>query len=136
MKKHIILALVAVLTLICSCKEEEKPLDIIGTWGITSIQTKSATLGGQTVDIYLTFKDDSTFELYQMIGQGRYSHFSGTWTLVETTLDGKYSDGTAWGSSYQIAQNEDRTTLTLSCTGEDYNYNRTSLPSDIESKLE
>ena len=135
MKKSLILALVSALTLLVSCKEEEIPLNIIGTWGITDIQTKSATLGGQTVEIYITFNEDSTFQLYQMIGQGRFSSFSGTWTLVETTLDGKYSDGSAWGSSYQISQNDDRTTLVMSCAGEDYSYKKTTLPSDIESKL-
>lgn len=136
MKKSIIFALVAALALFSSCKEEEDlPLNIIGTWNITGIQTKAANLGGQTVDVYITFDEGNTFDLYQMVGQGRYSHYAGTWSLVETTLTGKYSDGTSWGSSYEISQNDERTTLTMSAAGEDYTYKKSSLPSDLQSKL-
>lgn len=84
----------------------------------------------------MTFNEDNTFQLYQMIGQGRYTGYSGTWTLTETTLDGKYSDGKAWGSSYEISQNDDRSTLTLSTAGEDYNYVKCrEIPAAIANNL-
>lgn len=130
-----IIALVASLLAFSSCKPEEEPLNIIGTWSLSSIQTKSANLGGQPVDIYVTFNEDNSFQLYQKIGQGRYTAYTGTWSLLETTLDGKYSDGTPWGSSYQVSQNDDRTTLTLSSAGEDYSYVKGQIPADIENQL-
>lgn len=132
-----VFALCASLLTFSSCGEkiEELPLNIVGTWSLSDIQTKAATLAGQTIDVYVTFNEDNTFQLYQKIGQGRYTAYSGTWSLLETTLDGKYSDGTVWGTSYQVSQNDARSTLTLSSAGEDYNYVKGQIPADIDKQL-
>jgi len=134
MKKILVLAALSAALLLSSCKEKEEPLNIVGTWNLKTIQTKAASLGGQSVDVYIVFNEDNTFSLYQKIGAaGRYSSFDGTWSLLETTLTGKYSDGKVWGSSYEVSQDKERTTLVLSSAGEEYSYAKASLPSDLKS---
>ena len=133
MKK--ILAFVALMAglLFTGCTEKEDPLNIVGTWNLKTVQTKAATMGGQSVDVYIVFNEDNTFALYQKVGAaGRFSSYSGTWTLLESTLTGKYSDGKSWGSQYEVSQNEDRSTLTLSSAGEDYSYAKATLPAELQ----
>ena len=113
--------------------EKEDPLNVIGSWKLANLETKAVSLGGQQVDVYMTFNDDFSFELYQKIGSaGRYKHYHGTWTLTGTVLDGRYSDNTPWASSYEVTQNKEKTTLVLTCAGEVYTYSKTNIPSDIQ----
>lgn len=130
--KNIVLAF-AVLAAVVSCgKKAEKPLDITGEWNLTRVETKATTIGDQSVDVYVSFASDNTFEIYQMLGTGRYRKFSGTWTLTEKTLDGKYSDGTLWGSTYEVEIAEDVMTLS-SASGEVSTYKKSSIPDSVKS---
>jgi hypothetical protein len=130
--KNIVLAF-AVLAAVVSCgKKGEKSLDITGEWNLTRVETKATTIGDQSVDVYVSFASDNTFEIYQMLGTGRYRKFSGTWTLTEKTLDGKYSDGTLWGSSYEVEIAEDVMTLS-SASGEVSTYKKSSIPDSVKS---
>ena len=127
-----LIAIAATMLSVFSCKEkEDEPLNIIGTWELTGIQTKSATLSGTQVEVYIVFSEDGTFNLYQMIGQGPFNSFSGRWTLVGNVLDGKYSDGTSWGSTYEVEMDSSLSTLTLSTTGETYTYKASDLPTSL-----
>ena len=133
MKKITVLLALAAAFLFTSCKEKEEPLNIIGTWSLKTVQTKAASMGGTSVDVYVVFNEDNTFSLYQKVGNaGRYSSFTGTWSLLETTLTGKYSDGKSWGSSYEVSQDKERTTLVLSSPGEEYSYAKASLPAELQ----
>ena len=132
MKKILAFAALMAGLLLTSCKEKEDPLNIIGTWSLKTVQTKAASMGGTSVDVYIVFNEDNTFSLYQKIGSaGRYTSFTGTWSLLETTLTGKYSDGKQWGSSYEVSQDKERTTLVLSSPGEEYSYAKASLPAEL-----
>ena len=132
MKKILAFATLMAGLLLTSCKEKEDPLNIIGTWSLKTVQTKAASMGGTSVDVYVVFNEDNTFSLYQKVGNaGRYSSFTGTWSLLETTLTGKYSDGKSWGSSYEVSQDKERTTLVLSSPGEEYSYAKASLPAEL-----
>ena len=132
MKKILAFAALMAGLLLTSCKEKEDPLNIIGTWSLKTVQTKAASMGGTSVDVYIVFNEDNTFSLYQKIGgAGRYTSFTGTWSLLETTLTGKYSDGKQWGSSYEVSQDKERTTLVLSSPGEEYSYAKASLPAEL-----
>ena len=133
MKK--ILAFVALMAglLLTACGEKEEPLNIIGTWSLKTVQTKAASMGGTSVDVYIVFNEDNSFSLYQKVGSaGRYSSYSGTWTLTGTSLSGKYSDGKSWGSTYEVSQDKERTTLVLSSAGEEYSYAKASLPAEVQ----
>lgn len=63
-------------------------------------------------DIYISFNDDKTFELYQQIGQGAHRLYRGTWHLEENLLTGKYNDGEEWAAAYTITINDKQLTMT------------------------
>lgn len=96
------------------CKKENKnaPIDIIGTWELMDIKTKSVQIGEETVEVKMTFKADNTFTLEQKLGDGRFQPYSGTWQLTENKLTGKYSDGKAWGAGYEVSREGDVLTMT------------------------
>jgi hypothetical protein len=101
MRKYLILALSLLLTVVsCNPTEPEKtgPTsdDLVGAWELTSVVTK-ASVGGSTVNVYIAFNANGQFDLYQQLGQGWYHHYSGTWSLSEDTIQGKYSNDAAWG---------------------------------------
>lgn len=81
---------------------EKKVIDITGTWELTRVETKAATVGSESVEVTVTFQDGK-FELSQRLGSaGRTSTFTGTYTLTDNVLSGKYEDGTAWSTSYTV----------------------------------
>ena len=129
-----IAASAAALLSLCGCGKTDKPLDITGEWNLNRIETKSAILGDQTVDVYVSFKSDNTFDMYQMLGTGRYRAFSGTWTLVDKTLSGKYSDGSAWGSRYEVSKDDN--VLTLTTETEIDTYTRKNIPESVIASAE
>ena len=102
MMKKCLLAL-ACLALFCSCKEDNPDIpqaaaSIVGAWELSTVATK-ASVGSETVSVYLSFAEAGTFEIYQKIGAGRYTHFTGRYTLDTESkkLSGSYEDGKAWG---------------------------------------
>ena len=121
----------AVLGACLSCGKKEKALDITGEWNLVALETRAASIGDQTVDVYISFASSGTFEMYQMLGTGRYRKYSGTWTLTGSTLTGKYSDGTQWGSSYEVGRrSEDMLTLS-SASGEIGTYKKSTIPASV-----
>lgn len=118
MKRLINIFLIGAIMLASSCGgngntgKEDKALDITGTWELINIEiTKAAQLGSETIDVTITFNSDKTFSLSQILGAGRAQEYSGTWQLTEKTLTGKYSNGKAWGSSYEVSV--ENSTLTM-----------------------
>ena len=98
-----ILAVCAVM-LVCCKKTKEQPVDIVGDWKLESINgvpaSSLATDGTGGLDIYVSFAEDNTFEIFQRLHDGKsYCRYSGTYTIVNlTTVTGKYSDGNSWGA--------------------------------------
>lgn len=105
--------LLSALVSFSSCKKEEKTLDVKGEWELTDVKmaTKSALVGAETVTVYVKFSEDGAFAMYQMVGDGRFVAFSGSWKLAGSTLSGTYADGTSWASSYEVSV--DKSTLTM-----------------------
>lgn len=131
--KNMIVALAALVALTaCGGNKDDMPVDITGDWNLVNVQTKAAILGGQAVDVYISFSGDKTFIMYQMIGAGRYRKYSGVWTLTGSTLSGKYSDGKQWGSSYEVELTSSNSQLTLTSeSGEVDTYKKSSIPEDV-----
>lgn len=111
MMKKLLTILAALCTLLCtSCggengKEQENlSSNLIGKWELVDakLATKSAVIGSVTVSVTLEFLADGSFAISQTLGEGRAKEYSGTWTLVEDVLSGKYSDNKNWGSSYKV----------------------------------
>ena len=126
------LTLALCLTTSCHEREEEEVLDITGSWTLVDLYeagTRAVSIGSYDIDVTLvltagTTLTEGTFDLSQTVGEGRARTFSGTWTLVETTLSGNYSDGTPWGLSYEVSLSDDKSQLTLTSKGEVYVYKK------------
>lgn len=125
------------LSCLSSCRKESKPeevFSITGDWNITSVTTKSAVIGSQTVDVYLRFSEDGTFSMYQKTGSARYECFTGTWTLDSRVLGGKYSDGTPWAARYNVSREGRTMTLESITTPVEVSvYTETSIPQNVIS---
>ncbi len=105
MKRFFFVWLAAAAVLVAGCKKPEVIPDpgqklqqeIQGVWELTGVSTK-ATVGSVQVNVYLDFDAQGSFTLYQKLGEGRYSRFTGSYKLDENTkLSGTYSNKEAWG---------------------------------------
>ncbi len=127
-----------VLSVGCN-RKVETPLTVEGEWELTNIETRAVKIGSDEVEVYLSFEADRTFEIFQIIGSGRYRRYTGTWTLGGTTLSGKYSDGSSWGSIYAVELADNTLTLTSTASSastadkktEVEVYTRTAIPSAV-----
>ena len=134
MKFRMILMLIISLVMV-SCKEEQpKVLDITGQWELADIvDTKSVQIGSETVEIYIDFKADNTFALWQKLGEGRHRKHEGTWTLTESVLTGKYSYGKAWGASYEVSIEDGTLVMSEQKAGmQTYIYHSCTIPSSLK----
>ena len=134
----LVFALFAMLCILTACKkgDEDKPAagpSCVGEWQLSEVAVKSVTYAGQEVDVYVAFLESGSFELYQMVGQGRYRKYTGTWNMDGTVLSGKYSSKKDWGSSYDVSQEGDKLVLTSKVSGEVNTYKKTSIPESIKS---
>lgn len=113
--------------------KEDKALDITGQWELIDIQTKAAQIGDAAIEVYIEFKEDNTFSMWQMLGVGRHEKMSGTWTLTGNVLNGKYSDNKDWGTGYNVSIESDNLYMTEMKTGSEVCvYGRCTIPSDLK----
>jgi hypothetical protein len=80
---------------------------IVAEWHLVSVSGLSST-----PHVYVDFRQDLSFELYQKVGEGRYRKFDGTYAVSGTILSGKYSDGEKWGSDYAVSFDGEKMLLT------------------------
>lgn len=134
--KTILLGLAAMFAL-AGCGETNKietpkgsDGSIVGEWHLVSWSSLNAA------DIYMSFGDNGTFDIYQRLYKPTYSHYEGTYRISDNTLSGTYSDGTAWSNaSYVIgfSDNGNRLTLTGTTAGDTAVYVKEPIPSYILS---
>lgn len=117
MKKLLNIIIVLAAAVCMSCTKEDiveirqmEPA-AVGEWHLIE-----ETCEGQDVptlaEVYLCIKSDCTFELYQKTGtQTRFFLYTGSCYSEDGNLIGEYSDGTAWGSAYQVTYDDDRLIL-------------------------
>lgn len=138
--------IISVVALLCaifatSCNGGQKdtlPKDILAEWHLI----ENPLITGSTddiVDVYVEFKADGTFVLYQKDFNTPiyYNTYTGTYLLTETLLTGKYSDGKNWGSpsGYTVSYSQETQLLTLVSIDrpEDISvYEKKAVPSDIK----
>lgn len=72
--------------------------NICGEWMLTKLSDRDTE-----ILVYISFNEDSSFDLYQKVYNVVWLHYTGTFTLNGTTLSGVYSDGKAWAASYSVA---------------------------------
>ncbi|MGN1231993.1 MAG: hypothetical protein ACI4UJ_00920 [Candidatus Cryptobacteroides sp.] len=141
--KRIIIFLAMVMTFlsIVSCSTDKPEIggtaDFSGDWQLmdAKFNTKSAVIGGETVTVYLRLSKDGSFGIWQQLGQGRFNSFTGTWSYSKGVLSGIYSDGTKWGSEYEVTLEENFMTMTALPDGLDiYSYSRCTIPESVQSQ--
>lgn len=151
MKK--LFALAAVLLTIAACGGKDNPdtpsptpgggggggsttkLDVTGSWELSGVETK-VSVGSVNVSVYISFTSDGSFTLYQKIGEGRYTRFTGTYTVsADNKLSGKYSNNAAWGP-YTAAMASGKLTLTSAGGKEVDTYTKISaIPSSVTQNI-
>ena len=90
---------------------EKESVSVVGCWELASVETKSAQIGDVTVDVFIQFVEGGSFTLYQKIGEGWYSKFTGKYTQDKNTISGTYTGGTKTWGPYEMEL--DKTTLVL-----------------------
>ena len=151
MKK--LFALAAVLLTIAACGGKDNPdtpsptpgggggggsttkLDVTGSWELSNVETK-VSVGSVNVSVYISFTSDGSFTLYQKIGEGRYTRFTGAYTVsADNKLSGKYSNNAAWGP-YTAAMASGKLTLTSAGGKEVDTYTKISaIPSSVTQNI-
>ena len=84
--------------------------------------------------MYINFRKDATFTIYQQIEASYYQSFNGTWEVDGKTLSGLYNDGAAWGSDYLFELSSDGKTMTLKTIAEPTEisvYRRCTIPEEV-----
>ena len=135
--KILAVAFMAVLVAAGCGSKEEKPAasagkSVVGQWHLQDYTLKSVLIGSETVDVWLSLAKGGSFTLWQMLGEGRYRVYQGTWKLSRGVLSGTYSDGNAWGASYKVTQDGDRMELEAVGTNEVTAYVRASIPDEVK----
>ena len=88
-------------------------------------------------DIYISFAENNTFELYQKIVEGAYRLYRGTWNLEENILTGKYNDGEDWAAAYQISIEGETLTMTSKNDAAEVSvYKKAEIPSNVKEGSE
>ncbi len=118
MMKKLLMMAACVLALVACKKEGGDPTPasegVVGIWELASVTTK-ASVGDVQVSVYVDFTNGGNFTLYQKIGEGRYTKFTGTYTLTsDNKLSGAYGSGSVWGP-YDVTLSGE--TLTLASAG-------------------
>ena len=114
MKRIINICLSAVLLagLAVSCEKAPKVEEgIVAEWQLMEMTGYEAA---SLPSVYIEFKADRTFDLYQKVGDVmRYKKYDGTYTVSGSILKGEYSDGEDWGSDYRASFEADGEVLVL-----------------------
>lgn len=136
MKKFLYLSLAvcgALFFAACGSKNDEpQPVGpIAGEWHLASWNAETP----EAFTAYAAFHEDATFDLYQQIEQVHFQHFTGSYLLRGNLLTGQYSDGTEWGSTYEVSFSDDGDLMTLVSEpeiGEVHVYVREAIPASVK----
>ena len=131
--KRILYILSALLLTATSCQEEGNALllQLAGEWHYTAEES------GVTEDVWLSFAENGTFEIYQKIGEGPYWHVTGDFTLDPETavLTGVYSDRYPWSWSYVIEVSRETLVMTaVELEGYSLTYTKEQIPAEVRDK--
>ena len=131
--KVLFTAMLAVLAFVGCGKEKNTPkvdnaAKVAGEWHCAP--------EGMDVDVYVAFDTDGVFHLYQRVGEGRYRHYDGNWSVEKDVLRGVYSDGEEWGCTYKIAFDGDNTMVltAMNDLAEALTYVREVIPATVRDE--
>lgn len=113
-------------------KDGSRVMDqLVGDWHYTAEES------GVKEDIWISFAQDGTFEMYQKIGEGAYWSTTGEYTYNEEdqSLTGVYSDRYPWKYSYKVSVTS--TSLVMTAVElENYSveYKKETIPAEVREK--
>lgn len=116
-------------------QETPKTVSVVGVWELSAVSTK-VSVGSVDVSVYIDFGSDGNFTLYQKIGEGRYTMFTGKYTLTsDNKLSGSYSNNSAWGP-YTASMSNGNLVLTSAGGKEVDTYKKvSSIPSSVTGNI-
>ena len=122
----ILFAAAAILAL-ASCVKSEEALvkKLSGDWYYETVESDVP------VQVYVSFANDMTFQLFQKVGDGAFRRYIGTYTFDGTLLDGVYSDKTEWKEAKTVTIDGDVLTAVGVKTGETITYVRKLVPATV-----
>lgn len=53
-------------------------------------------------NVYLQFKADGSFDIYQQVWNLTYDHFNGTYAINDDIVSGTYANGDSWACGYRF----------------------------------
>lgn len=120
---------------LASCKKEDKPStvndgSVTGEWRLVSWSALTSA------EVYLSFKTDNTFDLYQRVYSPGFRHLAGTYSYASDVISGTYSDGLAWGSAYSVSYAGDGTQMIFTSTSDSGDvavYEKCTIPEEVIS---
>lgn len=84
-------------------------------------------------EIYASFSENGTFELYQKIGDGAFRLYCGKWGLEDDVISGNYNDGSSWSCTYKVEVDGDSMKWTSENEfAEETSYRKTEIPSEVK----
>ena len=104
---------------------------IVGQWHLISWSGTAAA-----ADVYISFAEKGTFDLYQRVYSPEYVHYTGNYSYSDDRLSGKYSDNVAWASDYKVSFSTDGNQMTLTSTKSSTDisvYQKATIPDEILS---
>lgn len=72
--------------------------EVTGQWGLVSWCNEVPPF-----NVYVEFKADGTFDMYEQVYSLTYEYVNGTYSLSNGKLTGVYSDGSQWKTSYNVS---------------------------------
>ena len=122
----ILFAAAAILAL-ASCVKSEEALvkNLAGDWYYETVESDVP------VQVYVSFANDMTFQLFQKVGDGAFRKYTGTYTFDGTVLDGVYSDKSTWKEAKNVTFDGDILTAVGVKTGETITYVRKLVPATV-----
>lgn len=97
------------LVVMTSCNKNNNKSDkdaLVGEWHLISWNEETPEF-----DVYVSFAEDGTFEIYQQVWSFDYELFTGTYSVDGDTLKGSYADGSKWAMDYKFAKTDKTLTL-------------------------
>ena len=104
--KIMVIAAAVFMLSACGLSDARKFDRLVGEWHYTGQES------GVQIDIYLALYGDSSFDLYQKVGEGPHYLYKGKFEYFEDVLTGTYSDYTPWAHEYNVEATKTSLTLT------------------------
>ena len=121
----IVLMAAAALAALSGCKKDDPTapgIDVSGEWHLQS--SDKIDISAEEIDVYVSFLSSGSFEIYQKISDGRYRHYTGTYSAT---------DGSAWGSGYTAVVSGETLTLTSDNASKEVTvYAKEEIPAEVK----